>query len=259
MITSNHNPKIQRVRALLTQRREREREGVLVVEGVRLTEEAYSAGWQAELVLFTSDLSARGQELLGRFQTSDVEVEEVPPSLLKSLADTETPQGILVVFKQRQLPLPDQLNFIVIADELRDPGNLGTLLRSSAAAGAQALILTPGSADVFSPKVVRSGMGAHFRLPVRVLDAGQIDALCHRSTPALNLYLAEAAEGTPCWDLNLRRPCALVVGGEANGASPAVRAVCDGQITIPMPGKSESLNAAVAASILLFEVVRQRK
>lgn len=261
MITSTHNPKIQRVRALLGRRQERDAAGAFVLEGVRLVEEAQSAGWPADLVLFSSTLSPRGQALLEGFRQAGSEVEEVPPHLMESVSGTDAPQGILAIVQRRELPLPAALDFALIVDSVRDPGNLGTLLRSAAAAGVGAVLLAPGTTDPFAPKVLRSGMGAHFRLPIREASWEQIRQTCKErpGRPSLSIYLAEAEEGTSCWELDLRRPVALVVGAEAEGVTPAARAAADGLVTIPMPGRSESLNAAVAASILLFEVVRQRK
>lgn len=260
MITSTHNPKLQRLRALTGRRQEREQARAFVTEGVRLTEEALLAGWTPELVLYSAELSERGLALLEQFRQRGAEVEETLPRLLQSASDTETAQGIAAVFAMRSLPLPERADFVLVADAVRDPGNLGTLLRSAAAAGVQAVLLAPGSADAFSPKVLRAGMGAHFRLPLAALSWEEIAAFCQAKgdTPSLNVLIAEAEEGRSCWTLDLTQPLALVVGGEAEGASTSARGMADGLVRIPMPGKSESLNAAVAASILLFEVVRQR-
>jgi TrmH family RNA methyltransferase len=258
-ITSAHNPKVQRVRTLLEKRKEREAQQVCVVEGVRLTEEALAAGWPVETVFYSSQLSARGQELLEGLETARAELIEIPPSLMDNLAGTETPQGVLAVFAVRPPPLPDQLDFVLIADNLRDPGNLGTLLRTAAAAGVQAALLAPGTTDAFAPKVLRAGMGAHFRLPTLHLGWDQIRAACKDQPHPLRVLMAEPAAGADCWDLDLRQPLALLVGSEADGPSPDGRALADQPVAIPMPGASESLNAAVAAGILLFEVVRQRR
>jgi len=260
MITSVHNPKIQHVRALLGRRQEREAAGAFVLEGVRLVEEAQAAGWPPELVLYSSTLSERGQGLLEGFRQAGSEVEEIPPHLMQTISGTEAPQGILAVVRRRSLPLPPALDFALITDSVRDPGNLGTLLRTAAAAGAGAVLLAPGTTDAFAPKVLRAGMGAHFRLPLVEAGWEQIVDICKNrpGSPSLTIYLAEAEEGVSCWSLDLRQPVALVVGAEAEGVTPAARAAADGFITIPMPGRSESLNAAIAASILLFEVVRQR-
>ncbi len=255
MITSAQNPRIQHVRALIGQRKAREDSREFTIEGVRLVEEALAARWQARLLLYTSELSPRGMKLLESARQRGAEVEEASPQLLKSLADTGNPQGILGVFALRDLPLPPRLNFVIIADSIRDPGNLGTLLRSAAAAGAQAALLPPGTTDAFAPKVLRAGMGAHFRLPVRHASWDEIARIVK---PACRVLAAESAEGAPCWQADLTRPLALLIGGEAEGLSPEARALTDAYLTIPMPGKSESLNAGVAAGILLFEVVRQR-
>ncbi len=258
MITSAQNPRIQHVRALLAQRKAREEAQEFAVEGVRLVEEALASGWEARLLLYTTGLSARGLALLDAARARAAVVEEISPQLFKSTADTENPQGILGVFGRRELalPAPEALNFAVVADALRDPGNLGTLLRTAAAAGAQAALLAPGCADAFSPKVLRAAMGAHFRLPLRQMGWEEIGALLK---PACRVYAAESGQGTACWQLDFKAPSALIIGGEAEGPGSQAHALADEAVTIPMPGASESLNAAVAAGILLFEVVRQRK
>jgi TrmH family RNA methyltransferase len=256
-ITSPQNPRLARVRALLEKRRQRDEEHAFVVEGVRLVEEGLSAGWQADLVLYTAGLSERGQAAVERFVSAGVETLEVAPRLMDSITATETPQGLLAVFRRRDFSLPQKLDFALITDNLRDPGNLGTLLRSAAAAGVQAVLLSPGTTDAFAPKVLRAGMGAHFRLPIFTCPWNDLHAACR--SRGLRVYLAEAADGDSCWDLDLSGPLALLVGSEAEGASPQARSLADSLIHIPMPGHSESLNAAVAASVLLFEVVRQRR
>ena len=274
LITSPQNPRLQRVRALIEKRKQREEENAFVVEGVRLVEEAVASGWQAELILYTQELSERGQRLVRQVEGSSMAqaprspgragaeaapvVNEIPPHLMNSIAGTENSQGLLAVFSRRTLPLPETLDFALICDNLRDPGNLGTLLRTAAAAGAQGVLLSPGTTDPFAPKVLRAGMGAHFRLPILNTGWDEIRRLCKDRKRPLTILLAEAAEGQACWSMDLRQPVALMVGSEADGASREAMALADQPITIPMPGKSESLNAAIAASILLFEIVRQR-
>jgi TrmH family RNA methyltransferase len=258
MITSRQNPKIQHVRSLLGQSKYRDVEKSFVIEGVRLGEEALNAGISPRLVLFTTSLSHRGMEVVNRFISSGSEVEEISDQMMEWLSATETSQGLLAVLPMVSLPLPDRPDFILIADSLQDPGNLGTLLRTAAAAQAQAVLLGPGTTDPFAPKVVRSAMGAHFHLPVLSLDWPQIELSLKRSTQPLHVFLADPSQGLPCWQADLRQPCALLIGNEAKGASQAGRQLADDAIHIPMHGKSESLNAAIAAAILIFEVVRQR-
>ena len=249
------------MRSLSGRRQERQQAQAFVVEGVRLAEEAFHSGWQPLSVFFSDRLSGRGKTLLEGFSKSGADVEEITPQLMESLAETEAPQGILATFAIRDLPLPERLDFILVLDNVRDPGNLGTLLRTACAAGMQAVLLTPGTADVFSPKVLRSGMGAQFKLPALTLPWEKIQSICHaHSNPPLKIFLAEGrqGQGTACWELDLRQPLALIIGSEADGASDEAHQLADGLVKIPMPGGSESLNAAVAGSILIFEIVRQR-
>jgi RNA methyltransferase, TrmH family len=256
LITSVRNPKIQWVRRLQSQRHLRQQEGLFVVEGVRLVEEALQAGWPAKLVLYTQNLSERGRSLLAGFEQRGSPVEETAAHVLASASDTRTQQGILAVLEQRQLDLPEAPTFVLVVDALRDPGNLGALLRTAAAAGVQALLLTPGTVDPFAPKVVRSAMGAHFRLPLRVVEWDDLDSLL---PPGMHVFLADSTGGSVYTEVDFRTPLALIVGGEAEGASDQAGLRVQRRIHIPMTGQVESLNAAVATAVILFEVCRQRK
>jgi RNA methyltransferase, TrmH family len=253
MITSSQNPRIKLVRALLGRAKERRDAGAFVVEGVRLVEEAESRDWKFRFVLYDASLNARGSSLVEQLLARGIEVEEVSNRLMKLLSDTETPQGILAVLELNQLPIPNYLDFVLIPDQIRDPGNLGTLLRTAAAAGVQAVFIPPETTDAFAPKVVRSGMGAHFRLPIQSMKWEKI----RREAKDLQVYLADM-DGKPCWETDLRGPLVLIVGSEAEGASEEARQLASQRISIPMAGRVESLNAGVAGSVLMFEVVRQR-
>jgi TrmH family RNA methyltransferase len=253
VITSSQNPKIKLVRALLGRAKERRQEGAFVVEGIRLVEEAETRDWKFRFVLYDASLNARGSSLVESLLAREIDVEEVSEHLMKSLSDTETPQGILAVLELTQLPFTNSPNFILIPDQIRDPGNLGTLLRTAAAAGVQAVFLPPETTDAFAPKVVRSGMGAHFRLPIQSMKWEKI----RRETKDLQVYLADM-DGKSCWETDFRQPLALIVGSEAEGASEEARQLASQRISIPMAGHVESLNAGVAGSVLMFEVVRQR-
>ena len=259
MITSTSNPKIRLVRGLLAKKSERKKQHMFVMEGVRLCEESLAAKWQPELILFSESLSDRGKNLISEFQQIGVDTEEVSEALLKSLSDTETPQGILGVCPLQKLSMPTNPDFILICDGIRDPGNMGTILRSATAAGAQAVITTPGTTDPFAPKVVRSGMGAHFQIPILNMTWKEINA--HTSADPqhiIKLFVAESEGGTSYWDLDMTGPVGIIIGGEANGPSQQAFEAASGKIFIPMTPNIESLNAGIAASILLFEIVRQR-
>ena len=255
MITSSQNPKLKLVRALMGRTKERREANAFVVEGVRLVEEAVNADWKFQFTLYSDGLSDRGRDLVDKLKSHHIDTEEVAGDLLQKLSDTETPQGVLAVLEFTDLPLPDSLNFVLIPDQIRDPGNLGTLLRTAAATGVQAVLLPPETTDPFAPKVVRAGMGAHFRLPIHSMTWDEIHSV--GKLAGLQVFLADM-DGVSCWETDFRKPLALVIGSEAEGASEEARKLATQKICIPMAGNVESLNAGVAGSVLMFEVVRQR-
>lgn len=255
MITSSNNSKIKLVRSLQGRSKNRKAESAFVAEGIRLIEEAISVNWPIDYLLFDETTSERGQNLINNLrEKGDFDIVEIPAALMAEISDTETPQGILAVLQREALPLPESPTFVIIADQIRDPGNIGTLLRTAEAAGADAVILSPGTVDAFSPKVVRAGMGAHFHLPVQHKSWDEIKEYIGD----IPTFLAEAEGGMPLWDANFTQNCALLVGGEAFGASREGRAAATKIVTIPMQGRVESLNAAVAGAIVIAEVLRQR-
>ncbi len=254
MINSVQNTKIKWVRSLQTDSRSRRQEGLFVVEGVRLVEEAIASGWSTQLVLYTPQPSPRTLAIIDGYASQQAAIEQVSESVMRSISDTETPQGILVVLEKKRLEPCKPLDFAFIPDGVRDPGNLGTILRTAAAAGVQVVFQPTGGVDPFSPKVVRAGMGAHFRLPILTIDWSEIMT----QVSGLQLFLGAAGSGIPYTKANFCSPLAIIVGGEAQGAGEQAQSLPVIPIHISMPGEMESLNAAVAASILFFEVVRQR-
>ncbi|HSN94309.1 MAG TPA: RNA methyltransferase, partial [Anaerolineaceae bacterium] len=161
---------------------------------------------------------------------------------------------LLAVFRQTELPLPEKLDFVLIPDGIRDPGNLGTIIRTAEAAGVQALIVPPGTVDPWSPKVVRSGMGSHFRLPIFEWHWQAIASLLE----GFNVFGASMDGQLSCWEADFRLPTALLIGGEAEGLGSDAQALVTQTLRIPMAGQNESLNAAISAAVLVFEVLRQR-
>jgi len=256
MITSVHNPKIQWVRSLQARPRERREAQAFVVEGLRLAQEALSAGWQARLVLYESNLDARARRVVEGFADQGAELEEVSAEVMRSASDTQTPQGILIVLPLRSAAVPDPIDFVFIADEVRDPGNLGSMLRTAASVGVDIVYLPPGNVDAYAPKVVRAAMGAHFRIPMQACTWQEIEA--RLKSASLRVFLADAHGGLAYTQADLHQPLALIIGGEAEGSSEPARRLADERLHIPMPGGMESLNAATAAGVLLFEVLRQR-
>jgi len=211
------------------------------------------AGIKPALLLYTPAWAATpaGQRLLPALLPAAEGDWLVSEAVLAACADTETPQGVLAVVPFMTLsPRP---GLILILDRLRDPGNLGSILRSAEAAGVGQAILTPGTVDLYNPKVVRGAMGAHFRLPAAALHW---PAIVERLA-GLAVWLADAA-GEVAYDaVDWTQPAALIVGGEAAGAGENASALATGRVRIPMAGGAESLNAAMAATVILFEAARQ--
>ena len=253
-ITSAANPNVLFVRSL-ARRDRRAAEGAFVVEGVRAVRDALESGAIPRLVLLR-----QGDEspAAGLAIPAGVRVRIVERRVFDRLSEMQTPQGILAVFP---IPTPepatdDASPLVLILDRLRDPGNLGTLLRAAAGAGASAVYLTPESVDPWNPKVVRAGMGAHFRLPIAPLDPRTLAELQAR-LPRRVVASAEAAQ--PYDAVDWTGPAALVVGGEAEGVGPELREWASDEVGIPLAHGVESLNAAVAGSVILFEAARQRR
>lgn len=259
LITSFKNPKIQYIRELLSSRKFREGNHACVLEGVRLAEEALQAGFIPQIVVFSDGLSSRGKGLVDSLHGKPIQILEVPNELMSKISATENGQGLLLVVEPRIPAFPPTPDFVLILDEIKDPGNMGTILRTAAAARTQLVILTPGCVDVFSPKVLRAGMGAHFSLPVIAMTWGEIIQKWSEQKELTGLYLAESSQGKPIWEIDLTKPAWIIIGGEAEGAGAEARNAATEMTMIPMPGKSESLNAAIAAGIILFEIVRQRQ
>lgn len=257
MISSVHNPRVQHIRSLQSRAKARREAGSFVTEGVRLAEEVLAAGWPVKQGFYSEGLDARGQQLVAAFAAAGAQMEPVAEHVMAASSDTKTPAGLLLEVTRQTLALPPQLDLAIILDRVNDPGNVGTLLRSAAAAGAQAAVLAPGCVDPFAPKVLRSGMGAQLRLAVLEYSWAEVRSWLQQH--GLHALLAEANIGHPFDEVDLTRKLAFIVGGEANGPSDEARSLGAEAIQIRMPGQIESLNAATAGSLLLFEAVRQRR
>lgn len=257
-ITSLNNERVRQVSALLRKAHRRARDNLMVAEGLRLVREALAANCSLSWVLYTAEWTAdpRSADILGTLLQQQIPRWEVSPEIMRALSDTETPQGILAVLPVPALPMPAGHGLTLVPDRLRDPGNLGTLLRTAWAAGVTRVFLPPGTVDFTNPKVVRAGMGAHFHLSMRSANWEEIRA----TTAGATIWLAEAAGGVPYDAVNWRTDCVLIIGGEAEGAGPEAQALAAGRhVYIPMAPGVESLNAAMAAAVLLFEADRQRR
>jgi len=254
MITSLSNERVRLVRALQSQRKARERERAWVVEGIRLAEEVVQARIPARLVFHGASLTPHGRALLNQMARLGAEIEQVTPAVMKACSDDVTPPGLLAVLPWISLPIPDPIRWALVLDHVANPGNLGSLLRCAEAFGVQVAFLPPGTADPFSPKVVRGAMGAHFRLPLACVTWAELKDRLR----GLRVVVAEAHSGARCDRIDWSGRLALVLGGEAAGPGEAARSLAVRSVRIPVGGQAESLNVAVAGGILLFESARLR-
>ncbi|MGB8252677.1 MAG: RNA methyltransferase, partial [Anaerolineaceae bacterium] len=246
------------INKLLLSNQFRQSEQAFVLEGVRLVEEAAKSEWTITEVFYSEKLNDRGKQLIASLSQREVAIFQVSDQVMDDITETETPQGVVAVLGTRQLLPPKQPSLILILDAIRDPGNVGTILRTASAAGVDAVIIAPETADPFSPKVLRAGMGAQLNLPLYTLDWPGIRASI-KNHPNMKVLLADTRGGSAFWNTDMRLPVALIISNEAAGPCQAARELSDGILTIPMPGRSESLNAAIAASLLIYEVLRQRQ
>lgn len=232
-----------------------------LIEGQHLLEMAIDAKVQIRQVFFTTHYKSRGGALLERISEKGCEFIETTEHILSKLSDTETPQGILAVISYKAYDLrgvPLRSNpLIVVCDGIQDPGNLGTIVRTSDAFGAEAVVLLPGTCDPLVPKVVRASAGSVFNLPVLSVEADILFEWLRAK--AIRLIVTEARAPRTICESDLLKPLAFVFGNEATGVSEDVRKKGDMSLSIPMAGKAESLNVAASAAICLYEAVRQRK
>ena len=253
MITSRTNAQVKYIRRLVAERRFRAEEGAFVVEGTRWMRELVAAGLSPRALYVTPEWEA-GAEGEALSAALGVETTPVEAPVMAAMSDTDTAPGVLAVLPISPRPLPAAPTLLLILDAIGNPGNLGSILRTAAAAGADGVLLGPGSVDAYNPKVVRGSMGALLRLPIWQENWEVIARL----TNGLDVWLATARDGVAYTAVDWKRPVALLIGSEAQGAGAQAERLATGRVTIPMRDKTESLNAAMAAGILLFEAARQR-
>ena len=278
MITSTSNAQVKDLMRLMKKSRVREEEGVFIVEGTRMAEEI--PGERLVKLYVSESFAGRNGEFL---EKTGAGYEILSDSVFAHVSDTKTPQGILAVVRRMEYDFEDILGasggsgahggakdgtaeadaacrtpHVLVLDNLQDPGNLGTIFRSAEAAGATGILLSRDCVDIYNPKVIRSTMGAVFRLPFLYTDdlPGMIGKLKERG---LRIYAAHLDGRNPYDREDYRQGCAFLIGNEGNGLREEVAACADCRILIPMEGRAESLNAAVAASVLMFEAGRQRR
>lgn len=255
VITSRDNPLFKSLRKLAQSGRERKKTGLALLDGEHLVMAYLEQVGVPQMLLISASGQQRPeiQALLERMPA--VPLTLMSDALFQEIAPVESPTGILARVQIPQLPLNETVKFAVFLEAIQDPGNLGSILRSAAAAGAQAAYLSVACADAWSPKVLRGGMGAHFKLPIR--EGADLPALAR--TFAGDVVASSLEANAELFDLDLTGPVAFVIGNEGAGVSSALQAAATRRTRIPMPGDIESLNAAAAAAICFFERVRQTR
>ena len=258
MINSTTKSKVRQVANLTKKARARREEDLYVAEGLRICSELNP---EETKILYVTEgfLEEKGhRELLEGFQW-----EIVSEPVMKVMADTQTPQGILALVRQKHYTLEDILQAsekpqLLILETIQDPGNLGTMIRAGEGAGITGILMDRTTADIYNPKVIRSTMGSLARVPFLYVENLQ-EACSAVKERGVRLFAAHLDGSSSYDEEDFTVPCAFLIGNEANGLSGPISALADAYIRIPMAGQVESLNAAIAASVLMFEAARQRR
>lgn len=260
-ILSPQNPRVKEW-ALLLEKKHRDKQHKFMIEGIHLVQEALRSEADIECVCYEIDRGIPAELSAAAAARLDVSWIAVSAAVIAKCSDTKTPQPVFAILRKanEQVQIDTLLNkpnsFVVVLDGVQDPGNVGTIIRSSDAVGADGIIVGPGSADIYSPKVIRSTMGSIFHLPVVHQRLPEI--LQQAKQRGIRLAGTSLQAAASCYEYDFTGPVWLLFGSEGGGLSEEVRALMDDGLIIPMRGQAESLNVAMAASVLLYEGLRQR-
>ena len=257
VVIESHQNKIYKYIKGLSLKKNRDKEDVFVAEGVRFISEI-PLDWKIRM--FAASEAFTLENDINKF-SARAETYIFSDALFAAVSDTENPQGILAVCEKQHWAQSElwkkEAPFFLLAEELNDPGNLGTVIRTADASGVDAVFLSKGSVDVYNPKVLRSTMGSIFHVPI-YQNVSVEEVACSMKENKIALYAAHLKGDCTPYELPLEAGCGFLIGNEARGLSEEATALCDRWVKIPMPGQAESLNASIAAGILMYEVVRQR-
>ena len=262
MITSTSSSQVKHVISLLSKAKERKKNNEYVVDGIRMVSEV-----PADLLVkiymserFQNNNSEYVKELVKKQGISDDSIEIVADNVFDRMSQTQTPQGIMAVVRMKDNSLSDMLSgnpLLILVENLQDPGNLGIIIRMGEGAGVTGVIMSPNTVDIYNPKTIRSTMGSIFRVPfIYVQDFGEAVSECQKS--GVKVYAAHLDGKNTYLGEDYSTPTAFLIGNEGNGLTDDITKQADTLIRIPMEGEVESLNAAIACTILTYEAVRQR-
>lgn len=260
MITSTSNPRVRQVVQWQSKAKERRKSGVFLAEGMKMLEEAPEE-WLREIYLTEDCLDkARANAIIWK-KLLRKGYETVSEEVFRKMSDTQSPQGVLMVLKQPQYRLEELLKqtkpLFVVLEDLQDPGNLGTIIRTGEGAGITGVIMTSGTVDVFNPKVIRATMGSIYRVPFVYIENIE-ETIKQMQNSGICIYAAHLKGEKYYDDFALEEPTAFLIGNEGNGLRKETADLANSYLKIPMEGSVESLNAAIAAALLMYEAHRQR-
>lgn len=236
----------------LKDKKYRNQSGTYLIEGLRFVDEAFKSGVKIESIIYTQEFKDKNEEYLERGK--DVDNIILSSALLKELSFTGTPQGVMAIVHMENKSLKDG-DIVVLVDKVQDPGNMGTIIRTAHAVGAAGIIMTKGTVDIYNDKVLRSTMGSIFYLPV--IEDATLDKVKELKENGFKLVVSSLQGKNNFFEEDLTDKIIMAVGNEGNGVSDEVYNISDIKVKIPMPGNAESLNVAVATSVMLYEKVRQ--
>lgn len=254
-ISSKDNIIIKETKKLKEKKYRTEKKSFLI-EGFRFIEEAIGSEYEVEKLFVDEDVLEKCYEfdILNKIE-DDTEIYIVNKLIINLLTDTENSQGIIAVVKDKNINIEKGTGFYIFVDKVQDPGNLGTIIRSAHASGAKGVILNNGTVDLHNEKTLRSTMGSIFKVPV-IIDK-DLSLLKELKTNGFRVVGSSLNTNDNFFDIDLKDKVIIVVGNEGKGMSNEIEELCDKLVKIPMPGDAESLNVAIAASIMMFEIVRQ--
>lgn len=256
-IESKENSLFKEIKKL-KEKKGRNKSSQYIIEGFRLIEEAFKASLTIEYIFVNVGLEEKLKEYLGEYINKDTKLYVLKDALLKEICSTEKPQGIVAVVRMREVDLALEGSFYLLCDKVQDPGNLGTIIRTSHAAGVDGIILTKGTVDVYNDKAIRSTMGSLFYIPV-IMDDEKFTITKSLINKGFSLLSTSLDGDKDFYNEDLKGKMIISVGNEGNGVSEEIYELSDKKVKIPMPGGAESLNVAIATSIILYEKVRQNQ
>jgi TrmH family RNA methyltransferase len=256
MLTSLQNPLVKQFRKL-HRAKERQQQQQFLLEGTHLVEAACTAERPLQTVCYTTDWQLRYPDLWHRITQQSDRVELVSPDVLRAMATTVEPDGVVATVARSSTPVPVFQSLGLVLETIQDPGNLGTLIRTVAAVGADGILLSADSVDLDHPKVLRSSAGQWFRVPLQAAPDLRTEVRRYQQAGMQVVATLPTATQT-LWQVDLRPPTLILLGNEGAGLSPTLAALADQEVTIPQAAGVESLNVAIAAALLLYEAKRQR-